>query len=130
MYYLAAFWGLFILFIILYISSKWNRSLANTLDEIGTLFFMVLGSLVILAIATKDPVAVAGIEIPMELQWLGSLFVTGFGTWYYYLNPLKKKVYRMDRELGEVKTGIDSLKESLKNNTQLILNMLIKKKRL
>ncbi|MBI4454242.1 hypothetical protein HY636_06370 [Candidatus Woesearchaeota archaeon] len=115
MYYLAAFWILFLIFFLVYLVSSLFKikKLQRRLDEYGILFVMALGSLVIVAIASKDPIAVGGIEIPVELQWFASLFVTIFGMWRFFLNPLKKKVYRMDREMGEVRATISNLDKTV-----------------
>ena len=76
-----------------------------------------------MAIITKDPVTIAGYTIPQEFQWFGSPLLTAFGVWKFYLNPLKLKVYTMDRELGEVKTAL----HRLESDVSLLLNRSIKK---
>lgn len=115
MYYLATFWILFIIFFLIYLVSSFFKikKLQKKIDEYGILLVMALGSLVIVAIASKDPIVVAGIEVPVELQWFASLFATIFGAWRFYLSPLKRKVYRMDREMGEVKVSVHSLEANV-----------------
>ena len=134
MYYLAAFWILFLIFFLVYLVSFIFKikELQRRIDEYGVLFVMALGSLVIVAIASKDPIAIAGIEVPVELQWFVSLFVTVFGAWRFFRNPLKKKVYRMDRELGEVRVNINNLDKNVdkleRNIDKILYHLLIKDK--
>ncbi len=79
------------------------------MEDYGILYAMALGSLVVVAIASNDPVELAGVEIPIQLQWFGSLLVIGFTVWKAYLDPIKAKVYRLDRELGEVRATVRQL---------------------
>lgn len=111
MIYLSVFWGIFIVFLLgYYLSKKFNfKKIHSFLDNYSMLIMIVLLSLSVIAIVTKDPITLAGIEIPTELQWLGSLIVSGFGAWRFYLDPLKKKVYGMDRELGRMDISTKSL---------------------
>ena len=67
------------------------------------------------AIITKDPITIAGIELSMESQWIGSLIIFGLGSWKLYFNPLKEKVYSLDREIGEVKSDVSNLKSDVSN---------------
>lgn len=134
MIYLKIFWLLTIIFFIIYFSGivfKWKLVKSIT-DEFGILFFMGLASLLIVAIAKGDPLTIAGIIIPTEFQWLGSLFVTWFGAWKFYFNPLKIKVYSMDREIGEVRGEIKGVRgeiSSIKSDVRLIKEKIITGKR-
>lgn len=115
MIYLLIFWIFAILLIVgdfigSYSNSKRFKSFK---EEYGILFILLLVSFVLIAIVTKDPINVAGVAIPAEIQWLGSLLISGFGAWRYYLDPLKKKVYGMDREIGEVKTSIKHIEKHI-----------------
>lgn len=89
---------------------KWLKKFK---EEYGILFFIFLFAFLTIAIISKDPINILGITIPMEMQWLGSLLISGFGAWQFYLNPLKKKVYTMDREIGEVKTSVKHIEKSV-----------------
>ena len=83
------------------------------MEDKGILVFIIAASLVLMGIITKDPVTVFGINIPTDLQWLGSLLVTGFGAWRFYLNPLKSKVYLLGREVDEIKADITNIKSDI-----------------
>lgn len=124
MFYLSLFWILFLVFIIsFYLSRRLHRNRLNAFfDTYGILLVIILGSLLVVAIVTNDPVSIAGLEIPVELQWLGSLIATGFGAWKFYLNPLKNKVQSIDREVGEVKSDVSFIK----NDIHLIKERLLK----
>ena len=126
MIYLTIFWAILIVFILVYYSSKIikNKKLNQFIDREGALFFIgLLIPLVLIAIITKDPVTFGSFEIPVELQWLGSLFVSFFGAWQFYLKPLKNKLYLMNREIGQVKSKLDSMDSDLK----IIKDVLIKR---
>ncbi len=117
MIYLWLFWTLILIFLIVYILGRffnWKSVILAIEEKYGILFFLFLFSLAIIAIVTKDPVEFAGISIPAEMQWLGSLLLSGFGAWKFYLNPLKQKVYFMDRELGEIKSNSSSIDREMK----------------
>ncbi|MBS3133244.1 hypothetical protein J4470_03910 [Candidatus Woesearchaeota archaeon] len=122
--FMLYFWILLFLFSLIYLLvSLFNfKGGLKFLNENGGLFFIFLGALVVISIVTNDPVTVAGITIPTELQWFGSLILTGFGSWKFYLNPLKNKVFAMDRELGEVKQGVQHLEINVNTLTTHILS--------
>ncbi|RLE42681.1 hypothetical protein DRJ48_03035 [Candidatus Woesearchaeota archaeon] len=124
MIYLNIFWALLGLFVVIYYASKLFKisKVASFIDEKGELFFILMGSLLIIAIVTNDPITIAGFRFPVELEWLVSLMAVGFGSWRYYLNPLKKKVYEMDREIGEVRTHVLGMKEDVNLIKKKILN--------
>lgn len=107
MIYLTAFWVFFFIIFGVYSIARgfdWIRS-QQWYDRYGILLAMLLLVLAIMAIVTRDPIPFLE-AIPMEYQWFASLLAAGFGTWKLYLNPLKMKVYGMDRELGEVKSTV------------------------
>ena len=124
-FYLTAMWLVYSIYGVLFVISLFtkNKKLHKFLDEFALPVVIVGASFLIIAIVTNDPVNIAGYTIPTELQWLGSLLVTGFGAWKFYLSPLKLKVYQMDREIGEVKTSV----HKVESNVSMILNKLMKK---
>ena len=84
--YLTVFWVILISFIIVYYLGEItkNRRLNQVLEKEGALFFIaLLTPLILIAIVTKDPVSFGRFEIPVELQWLGSLFASFFGAWQF-----------------------------------------------
>ena len=108
------FWSIAAVFIILYLISKFGlKKLQSAIDNYAILVFIILGGLLMFAVATKDPIEVFGLSIPFEMQWIASLLLAGFGAWKWYLAPLKQKVHCLDREMGEVKTSITALDKSM-----------------
>jgi len=115
---MTAFWislgiGLLLILINLKIKDKGIESIA------GFFIFMQF-VFVIVAVLTKDPIFQA-IGLPQGYEWIAGLAMGGFSLWLFYLNPLKKRVGRIEIELGSVKTEIRSIKE----DTNLIKNKLI-----
>jgi|SRR3989344_5274626 len=129
MVYFFIFWILAILIFILYFISRITKSkeLKDIFDNYGGLFFIVIGTFLIMAILTKDLVTIMGITVPMELQWLGSLLITGFGTWKFYLNPLKERVINVEKDVSSINAEIKSSFSSIKEDLSLIKNKLIGK---
>jgi len=127
MIYFGVYWLILIIFLFVYIISRIEKfkNLRKSVDDVGILVFIFLSSLLLISIITKDPLQILGIEIPMELQWLASLLISGFGAWKFYLNPLKKKVYDMDREVGEVKTSVNNVEK----NVNIILDKCLTEKK-
>jgi len=106
---LTRFWILVALFIIAYLISKHVILMKKAIDEYAMPFMMFLFSLAIIAVVTNDPLTSLGIDIPLQMQWIGSLFTVLFGSWQFYLRPMKEQVNRMDRELGELKSKVDTI---------------------
>lgn len=129
MIYLIIFWIIIILFFILYLISILFKSkeLKIWLDNYGSLFFIIMGVFLIMAIVTNDPITILGITIPMELQWLGSLLVTGFGTWKFYLNPLKERVIGVENNVSSIKGENKANFSSIKEDLAIIKHKLMKK---
>lgn len=123
--YLFAMWVVYSIYGVLFIISLFvkNKKLHKFLENYAFPIIIIGATLLIMALVTKDPISFAGITIPTEIQWLGSMLVTGFGAWKFYLNPLKTKVYAMDREIGEVKTSV----HKVESNVSIILSKLMKK---
>ncbi len=123
MYYLLIFWILLVAFFVLYIFVKYFKwsTVLHFLDSYGILFFIVLLSLIVIAIATNDPIIIAGMEIPVELQWLSSLLASGFGVWQFYLRPLKNKVYEIDRDVASLNSDVKSIKEDVHLIKEVVL---------
>ena len=113
--YLAIFWVLCIAFFVLYAwfrLCKYQRTVMYVEENAG-LFFILMGMLLIMAFITHDPMSILGIDVPLELQWLGSLGIFGLSSWQFYLRPLKIKVYGLDREVGEVKVGVRRMEKDV-----------------
>ena len=113
--YLTIFWTVILTFLLVYAVASVGRkkALKERLDKDGFLVFIFMIPFLIMAILTNDPMTLFGIDIPVQLQWLGSLLITLFGSWKFYLKDLKEKVYSMDKELEGVKKTVELIKDHL-----------------
>lgn len=125
--YLVIFWIIAVLFAALYAFSHLPRlqNFKLFLENNAGFFVMLTGVFLAMAIITKDPVTFLGIEMPIELQWLVSLLFFGFGSWQFYLNPLKERLIRLERNFANfagiskanfehINKGIDEIKIDLR----------------
>ncbi|MBI3050926.1 hypothetical protein HYY74_00530 [Candidatus Woesearchaeota archaeon] len=100
--YLAVFWaiaaGLAVLFLASYLLNK--QKFRASLENNGGFFVMIAGVFLAMALISKDPVTFLGIEMSVELQWFASLMMFGFGAWQFYLNPLEKRLARLERNFA------------------------------
>ncbi|MBI5072869.1 hypothetical protein HZA99_03555 [Candidatus Woesearchaeota archaeon] len=121
MIYMLLFWMiilLLIMFVVLNKITRWRGNFSGVID-----FLVVFQALLlILALLTHDPLFTSlGVEPWWELT-VGVL-AGGFALWKAYFDPLKKKVYSLDREMGEVKSDISSMKidiASIKNKIECL----------
>ena len=123
MIYLKFFWIIFFIFYGVYILAlifKWNQ-IKEQIEENGMLLIIGLIAVVVIAIATNDPITFGNFVIPTELQWLGSLFASFFGAWQFYLKPLKNRVIKTEVDVSSMKTDIGSIK----HDTNLIKDKII-----
>ncbi|MFH1916080.1 MAG: hypothetical protein ABIJ21_02345 [Nanoarchaeota archaeon] len=128
MIYLTLFWILTIGFVLIYFLAKTfkKKKVLNYLNDKATLFIIAIGiPLIIVAIATNDPITILGINIPVEMQWVGSLLFAGFGMWKFYLNPMKTDFRKLDREVGELTSKTNMIEKDLR----FIKAVLLKKTR-
>lgn len=74
-----------------------------------TVSFLVVLQLILffLAIATDDPVLPASWDVDPWWELTIEGVLAGFALWKAYLNPMKKKVYDLDREVGEIKATMN-----------------------
>ena len=111
MKYLIAFWGIW--FIVLLITIfRYKSIVSGKHNNILAVTWIVAFAFLVMAIITNDPVF-QSIGLPKEYEWLAGLLTTGFTGWVVYLRPLKSKVYGMDREVGEIKTNVSNIKDSI-----------------
>ena len=124
MMYLAVYWVLTILLVVAYLLGLlFNKEKTKDLvEKYAILLILFVGSFLIVAIVTKDPISFGSYEIPTEFQWIGSLFVSFFSVWQFYLKPLKNKLFGLDREIGEVKTSVKKVESDVNRLTDFIIN--------
>ena len=101
MIFMILFWCILIIAGILFAVDRAQKK-ARFEDFVSFLVVLQL-ILFFLAIATNDPILPLswGVDPWWELTIEGTL--AGFALWKAYLNPMKKKVYALDREVGEIK---------------------------
>ena len=89
-------------------------------------FFVVLMLFFLaFALATKDPIEKLLTTIPAFWQFVLTALGGTFTIWQVYLNPLKIKVYSMDREIGEIKTSVTKVEKEV----DMLVQNLIKDKK-
>ncbi len=106
MIFMILFWIVIMLLILLaFINKVWNNRFS------GLFGFLVVFQAVLffLALVTNDPVLPASWGIDPWWEWTFEGLVAAFAVWKAYLDPLKRKVYSLDREMGEVRTEIKSM---------------------
>lgn len=115
MIYLTIFWIIVSIFFIIYSVGRYFKieAIQKCTEEYGSLLFIISLSFVVIAIVTKNPISLLGIEFPMQLQWLVSLIVSAFGAWQFYLNPLKERVITTEKDVSSIKTDICSIKSNM-----------------
>ncbi len=114
MIYLTLFWiGLLFFFAIHILTKIFKWKIEPFLDKYSLLYFIVLSAFAFIAIVTKDPISFGTIIVPTEIQWLITLIATGFGLWKYYLNPLKERVIKIEKEVFVTQADINSMKQDI-----------------
>lgn len=132
MIYLTTFWIIAITFGVIYLGTKWLRldKAHNLAERYGIHVTIVMWCFLIVAIATRDPIEIFGITLPMEMQWVGSLLSAAFALWQFYLKELKLKVYELDKDLASVKSGMNEKFSGVESQMKLMREdiLLIKNK--
>lgn len=95
-----------------YIAKKSENEIFNNVAIISMLLMIFF---LIFALFTNDPIEELLTTIPAFWQFMITASGGAFTIWKVYLNPLKNKVYSMDKELGGVKIIIDRVENELKN---------------
>jgi hypothetical protein len=100
-----------LLLLLALVNKIWNNRFS------GLFGFLVVFQAVLffLALVTNDPVLPASWGIDPWWEWTFEGLVAAFAVWKAYLDPLKRKVYSLDREMGEVKTDITAMKIDINN---------------
>ncbi len=118
--YLALYVVSLLLALVLYsISKKHGR---EKYANYATFFMVLMIFFLLFALFTDDPIEELLSTIPAFWQFLLTSLAGAFTIWRVYLNPLKSKVYEMDREIGEVKSDVSSIKSDVGMIKENILN--------
>jgi len=114
MWWMIAFWFCYLIVIILFMVRKKvrNKKAKRKIDYTIGLFFVYAILFLIVAITTGDPIFEA-IGLPAGYEWLGALTLTGFTAWSFYLNPLKNRVVKSERDISIVKNDIQHINKTL-----------------
>lgn len=116
------FWIIIIIIGILILVDKFILKGKSMFSEIINFLVVLQIVFFILAITTNDPLLPPsfGVDPWWELTIEG--IIVSFTVWKTYLNPLKRKVYSMDREIGEVKSTVSSIKSDISLIKEKIIN--------
>ena len=94
-----------------------SRKKTEQIYEKGSVFFMLLMMFFfVFALYTKDPFEEIITTIPAFWQFVLTSLGGAFTIWKVYLNPLKEKVYDIDKEVATVKTTLSRVEGELKNS--------------
>lgn len=120
MIFMMLFWVIIMLIVLIVLLNKiWNDRFSELLG------FLVVFQAVLffLALVTDDPLLPAswGIDIWWELTL--EAIVAAFAVWKAYLDPLKRKVYSLDREVGEIRSDIAAMKIDISLIKEKIMKM-------
>lgn len=84
-------------------------------ENLGIFFIPLMIFFLVFALYTKDPIEELLTAIPAFWQFVTVALGGAFAIWKVYLNPLKDKVYGLDRELGEVKTTVNRVEIEMRD---------------
>lgn len=110
MIFMMLFWVVIMLLVLLALVNKvWNNRFS------GLFGFLVVFQAVLffLALVTNEPVLPASWGVDPWWEWTFEGLVAAFAVWKAYLDPLKAKVYSLDRETGEIKARILGMEADL-----------------
>lgn len=116
--YLILYFTALILALGLSLLSKKNAN--NIYDKLSVFFMVVMVFFLVFALYTNDPIEELITTIPAFWQFVITALGGAFAIWKVYLNPLKQKVYEMNRELGEVKTTVIRIEGELKGELRRV----------
>lgn len=94
-----------------------SRKQKNKRYDHFSIFFMVLMMFfLVFALYTDDPIEEIITTIPAFWQFIFTSLGGAFTIWKVYLNPLKEKVYEIDKEVATVKMTVGRVEAELKNS--------------
>lgn len=93
-----------------------KRMKKEKLDSIALFFMVLMIFFLVFALYTDDPIEELLTTIPAFWQFAFTSLGGAFTIWKLYLNPLKEKVYGMDKELGMVKTTLNRFEKESKDS--------------
>lgn len=123
MIFMTAFWIIVGTSILFYFLKRYFFPRLH--EDVFSLLFFLGVSFLIVGIITKDPLF-AQFGVPSEYEWVVGMVIAGLLSWRVYFNPLKKKVYAMDREIGEIKAEMRTEFRTIKSDLILIKEKILK----
>jgi len=106
---MVIFWVFFAIFLLLVIVNFWLKS--RLISRITDFLVFIQFIFLIIAISIKDPLFEA-IGVPIGYEWVVGILVSGFGLWFYYLNPLKERVIETEKEIKVVKNDVSHIRNT------------------
>ncbi len=122
MMYMAIFWiGLSTFFLVRFVARLFHFQQFKRFEEKYRVpYFLFLFAMLLMAMATRDPISIAGYTIPDHFQWLGGVFLIFVPFWKGFFEPLHKQVQHMDKEFHVVKRELTDFKEETRRNLDRI----------
>ncbi len=109
-FYMGFFWFTFIILAILFLI---NMNLKNRrLDSLVGFLVIVQFVLFILALSSKD-LFFEWIGIPTAWELTGEGILSAFALWKYYLDPMKRRINRLEVHAGKLETKMDGISENV-----------------
>ena len=109
--YLVLYFICLVLTLLFFFLSKNNKR--KKYDSLSVFFMILMMFFLVFALYTKDPIDELITTIPVFWQFVITSLGGAFAIWKVYLNPLKLKVFSLDREIGEIKTDCNSIKSDI-----------------
>jgi len=111
MLFMAVFWIVLIILLVLFLLNKKLKD--KKIDSLIGFLVIIQFILFILAITSKDPFF-EWLGIPTAWELLGEGIISGFAIWRYYLNPMKKRITRLEIHTGKLETKINGIDENVR----------------
>lgn len=127
-FYLVAYWIILILFLIVYGMAYFlkKKKLLKLIEDYSYILLVVAFSLLFIGILKNDPLF-EPLGLPREYEWLGALISSGFGLWWFYLNPLKERVITTEKDVSSIKTDVSAIREDVVMIKEEVIHNKIKK---
>lgn len=109
-----------------YFTSKKKKN--EIFGSLALFFMLLMIFFFIFALYTNDPIEELLTTIPTFWQFVLTSLGGAFTIWKVYLNPLKEKVYGMDKELGVVKTTLNRFEKEVRDSFEKLDKSLEKSK--
>ena len=112
-YLILYFVSLVLALVFFHISKKKDK---KKYDNLAIFFMLLMVFFLVFALYTDDPIEELLTTIPVFWQFVLTSLGGAFTIWKVYLNPLKEKVYDIDKDVATIKVTISRVENELKNS--------------